>query len=292
MKLGVLSIAFGQIGHRELARKINHYGFDATHLEMNHITDVDCRPGKLSTGMANHLAEEFARYGVNIPVLGCYVNLIDKDTERRKLNLKQLKEHLRFARDFGASTVTTETGTANVLSPWEHHPDNQNEENWNELRAVVENLAEEAEKWGVFLGLEGYTNNVINTPERMERLLQEVPSSNLGIVMDPCNYIDESNKHRQDDVIRDAIARLGNRILIAHAKDFNYAAKDRADHRNVQPAAGTGELNYPLYMELLMEAKPYMKIYLEHLHESQMLASADYVNKALESGRRTQEVRT
>jgi sugar phosphate isomerase/epimerase len=288
MKLGILSIAFGQIGYRELARKISQYGFDATHLELNHITDVDCRPGKLSTGLANHMAEEFARYGVQIPVLGCYTNLINKDLDQRKLGLRQLKEHLRFARDFGASAVTTETGTANLYSPWDHHPDNQNEKNWNELRAVVEELTEEAEKWGVSLGLEGYTNNVINTPERMERMLQEVPSSNLGIVMDPCNYIDESNKHRQDEVIRESFARLGDHILIAHAKDFNYAAKTQTD-QIVQPAAGTGELNYPLFMELLADAKPYMKIYLEHVHESQMLTSTDYVNKTMETVRRQRE---
>lgn len=283
MKFGVLSVSFGELGYRELAQKVASYHFDATHLELKYVTDIDNSPGKLSTGCANLVAEQFARYGVKIPVLGMYTNLIDVREEARRRALRQLKEHLRFARDFGASAVTTETGTANPHSPWEHHPDNQNEANWRKLKEALEELAEEAERWGVFLGLEGYYNNVLNTPERMERMLEEVPSPNLGIVMDPCNYIPQKDAHRQDEVMREAFERLGDRILIAHAKDFNYRhADDTAEHKLVQPGAGMGDLNYGLYMRLLNEYKPHVKIYLEHLAESQMLASSSYIRKHLE----------
>jgi sugar phosphate isomerase/epimerase len=282
MKFGVLSCSFGQIGYKELARKISDYGFDATHMELNHILDIDHRLGKLSTGAANEVAEQFDRQGVRIPILGCYSNLIHPDPVQRRYLIDQFKEHLRYARDFGASAVTSETGTANAASPWEHHPDNQNEDNWNLLKAVLVELAEEAEKWGVFVGLEGYFNNAIDTPERMERMLLEVPSSNIGIVMDPCNFIPQKDEIRQDEVIREAFARLGDRILIAHAKDFNYREHDdKAEHKIVQPAAGTGDLNYPLYLQLLNEHKPNVKIYLEHLAEDQMLASSAFVGQIM-----------
>ncbi len=286
MKFGVLSIAFGEIGYRELARKIGSYGFDATHMELKHILDIDHAPGKLSTGCANMLAEEFQRHGVRIQALGMYTNLVDVNEERRQYGINQLKEHLRYARDFGASVVTTETGTVNPHSPWEHHPDNRKEESWIKLRAAVEELAEEAEKWGVFLGLEGYYNNVIDTLAAMERMLREVPSSNIGIVMDPCNYITQKDEPRQDEVIQEAFDKLSDRILIAHAKDFNYRHDDdTAEHKMVQPAAGTGYLNYPLYLKLLHERKPYVKIYLEHLAEHQMLTSMSFVRQIAESVR-------
>jgi sugar phosphate isomerase/epimerase len=282
MKFGVLSVSFGQIGYQELARKISAQGFNAAHLELNHIHDIDHRLGKLSTGVANLVAEEFQRHGVRIPILGCYTNLIHPDPVKRRYLIDQFKEHLRFARDFGASAVSTETGTANRESPWEDHPDNQNSDNWKLLKSVLEELAEEAEKWGVFVGLEGFFNNVIDTPERMQRMLQEVPSSNIGIVMDPCNYIREKDAPRQDEMIREAFERLADRILIAHAKDFNYRKHDdKAEHKTIQPAAGTGDLNYALYLQLLNEYKPNVKIFLEHLTEDQMLTSSAFVQQAM-----------
>ena len=287
MNFGVLSVAFGDCTYQELAQRIRRNQFDATHLELTLVNNIDHRLGKLSTGLANVVAEEFERAGVRIPVLGCYVNLIDVDLERRKVYIGQLKEHLKYARDFGASAVTTETGTANRNSPWEYHPDNQNEANWKLLKSVVEEVVEVAEKFGVSLGLEGYYNNVINTPERMQRMLEEVPSMNLGIVMDPCNYINASLAHRQQEVIEDAFSRLGDRILIAHAKDMIFKSADTSEeHREIQPAAGTGILDYATYMKLLHEYKPYIKIFLEHLTEEQMPTSIAYVRKAYESVKR------
>ncbi|MBB6732752.1 sugar phosphate isomerase/epimerase family protein [Cohnella zeiphila] len=282
MKFGVCSVAFGPIGYQELARKISLYGFRSTHLEMNQIVDIDHRLGRLSTGVANLVAEEFDRHGVRIPILGCYSNLIHPDHENRRYLINQFKEHLRFARDFGASAVSTETGTANRESQWDPHPDNQNEDNWKLLRNVVEEITEEAEKWGVFVGLEGFFNNVIDTPERMHRVLQEIPSSNIGIVMDPCNYIRKRDATKQDDIIKEAFDRLGDRILIAHAKDFNYRQyDDMAQPINIQPAAGKGDLNYPLYLRLLTEHKPNVEIYLEHLSEDEMFTSCAYVGKIM-----------
>jgi sugar phosphate isomerase/epimerase len=269
MKLGILSVAFGPVGYKELAVKTAEMGFASTHFQCKHITDVDIRrPGKLSTGLGNEIAEAFARQGVKIPALGCYMNLIDRDAERRLQSIRMIKEHLRFARDFGASMVTTETGTANLQSQWEHHPDNQNEQNWALLRSVLEELAEEAEKWGVSLGLDGYFNNVLNTPERMENMLEQVASTQLGIVMDPCNFIPPQQAARADEIMTEAFERLGERILIAHAKDFALAAEGL--YASPEPAAGTGLLNYPLYFSLLSRSKPHCTLCLEHLKGHQM----------------------
>jgi L-ribulose-5-phosphate 3-epimerase len=287
MNFGVLSVAFGECTYQELAQRIQRNQFDATHLELTLINNVDHRLGKLSTGLANVIAEEFERAGVRIPVLGCYVNLIDVNLERRKEYIGQLKEHLKYARDFGASAVTTETGTANRNSPWEHHPDNQNEANWKLLKSVVEEVVEVAEKFGVSLGLEGYYNNVINTPERMQRMLEEVPSMNLGIVMDPCNYIHAGLAERQQEVMAEAFTRLGKHILIAHAKDIIFKSADTSEeHREIQPAAGTGILDYATYMKLLHQYKPQIKIFLEHLKEEQMSTSIAYVREAYELAQR------
>lgn len=276
MIFGVASQAFEEKRYRELAPQVRDFGFDAIYLELKHLIDFEFKPGCLSKEYANHFAEVYDRSGVSIPVLGCYSNLIHPDSELRRENIVLFKEHLRYARDFGASIVATETGTASDQNPWDPHPDNQNEANWNLLREVLTDLAEEAEKYGISIALEGYYNNVINTPERMERMLREVSSKYLGIVADPCNYINRAVVARQDEVILEMFDRLADYMLIAHAKDIYIS-----DTKESTPAAGTGTLNHSLYYSLLLDRKPGMKIYFEHLNEAQMVRSQAFVQGVL-----------
>ena len=50
-----------------------------------------------------------------------------------------------------------------------------------------------------------------------------------------------------DSMLEEMFCRLGDRIVIAHAKDVKAAAGDGTD----LPAAGLGVLDYPLYLRLL-----------------------------------------
>jgi hypothetical protein len=46
----------------------------------------------------------------------------------------------------------------------------------------------------------------------------------------------------------------------------------------IQPAAGTGLLNYPHYLRLLTSAKPHVHLFLEHLAPERMFASLGIVS--------------
>lgn len=274
MRLGVLSVTFGNRTLHDLANKIADAGFTSAHVELKHIREFQgLGPGHMSTGFANYVGEVFERAGVHIPALGCYTNLIHTNESERRRGIQLFKENIRFARDFGASVVTTETGTANPVSQWEDHPDNQSERNWQLLTDTVSELVEEAARWGVFVALEGYTKNVVNTVERMQRMLEQFPQSNLGIVMDPCNYIDPSNMDHQDGILHHAFHKIGMHTVIAHAKDF------RIDEQGdmIQPGAGTGFLNYDLYVTLLHQAKPHVDLFVEHFYETETAQIVHFV---------------
>ncbi|MCM3748755.1 sugar phosphate isomerase/epimerase [Paenibacillus pasadenensis] len=284
MNIGILSSSFGIRPLRELALAMGQKGFRTTQVNLKWISDIDSSPGKLSSGLANYVAETFQQQGIRIPSLGCYTNLIHPDAEERRRGIRRVKEQIRFARDFGSSSVATETGTLNLENQFEGHAGNQSEDNWNLLTDIVGELLEEAEKWNVHLALEGFTKNVIDTPERMQRMLEKYPSSHLGIVMDPCNYIDETNMDRQEAVIDDAFERLGEFILLAHAKDY------RIDEGTmIQPAAGTGLLNYPHYLQRLLQSKPHVHLYLEHVPEDQMYQALGIVTNHIKNVSATNE---
>ena len=72
------------------------------------------------------------------------------------------------------------------------------------------------------VGIEGVAKHVINTPERMKRVLDEVKSNNLQVIFDPVNLINENNYDRQDELVRKSFELFGDRIVAIHAKDFVY----------------------------------------------------------------------
>jgi sugar phosphate isomerase/epimerase len=112
----------------------------------------------------------------------------------------------------------------------------------------------------------------------MQRMLDEVGSANIGVVMDPCNYILPQQARRTDEVLFDAFERLGDRIVIAHAKDFSFTSEGA--FAKPEPPAGTGMLNYPLFMSLLNRTKPHVNLILEHLKEPQMPQSIAIIHEA------------
>src|SRR5690606_31992508 len=100
---------------------------------------------------------------------GCYINMIHPDKIERQKALDRFKEHIRFARDFGCSIVGTETGAVNAKMGYT--VDNFAEGPFQDVVASVSELVEEAEKWGIIVGIEGGINHPIYTPKLMNRML-------------------------------------------------------------------------------------------------------------------------
>lgn len=271
MSVGVLAHLFGQLPVHQLAAQVGEKGF--THIQLalwKAIDGIDfTKPGKLSPGLAMHIAETFDRHGVSISVLGCYIRLFERDPEQRKINTERFKELLRHARFFGCPVVAAETG---------HYPDDHTEEDWKTMRQVLEELVEEAERWGVYVGLEAANGHLIATAQDLRRMLDEVPSSQIGVVIDPGNLLNESNFERQDEVIEEAFRLLGDRIVAGHAKD-RYRAEDG---RVLTAPAGQGKMNYELYMKLLNEYKPHAHIIMEVAPPDQMLETKRFIESVRE----------
>jgi L-ribulose-5-phosphate 3-epimerase len=259
VEFGVLAHNVGPSPLSELPRRINERGFKYVQLALaKAITDIDTSLGRLSPGLANHVAEEFAKHGVGIPVLGCYIDMVNPDEESRRYGVERFKEHIRMARHFGTAMIATETGFESAKY--------SSDQAWELMRRTVEELLEEAEKWGTFVAIEPCNGQIIHTAGQWQRLSEELPSPNLGAVLDPNNILNGSNFGAQDEVIRDAFERLGSRIVLAHAKDKAYGPEGGL----IEVCAGKGSMNYPLFMELLRKHKPYVHVTLEAVAPEEM----------------------
>ncbi|WP_046079057.1 sugar phosphate isomerase/epimerase family protein [Halomonas sp. HG01] len=242
----------------DLVADIARRGLGSVQLAPSKSFDIPTPPGSLTPGLAHRIASAFRRQDVQIAVLGCYVNIIHPDPDERRSALTRFKEHLRHARDFGCGIVGTETGNVNADIVY-------TEDNFREapLQAVIESvreLVEEAERFGVIVGIEPGVNHPVYSPETVTRLLDSVDSPNLQIIFDPVNFLTIDNYARQRDIFREALDSWGDRIAVMHAKDV------RISDGALRPAAvGQGLLDYAFLFEWLAPRKPNLNVILDEV---------------------------
>jgi sugar phosphate isomerase/epimerase len=129
---------------------------------------------------------------------------------------------------------------------WKYHPENRSAAAWKDLRTELDFALKLAEGAGIQLGIEPEPGNVICDACSAERLLKEVASPNLGIVLDAANLLSAATLAQQDDVMKKAVGLLGEKLLLAHAKDI---APD-----GTVVAAGAGAVHLGLFVKLLRGA--------------------------------------
>jgi L-ribulose-5-phosphate 3-epimerase len=276
IRVGVRAHDFGRLPASELAARIAAKQMVCTQLAPGKaIAGLDLKPGVLNPGIAHEIGEPFRKHGVQIAVLGCYVNPIHPDPMTRISLLGLFKEHLRYARDFGNGLVALESGSVNAdYSP---HPDNHSEAAFQQSLSSIAELVAEAEKFGVIVGIEGVTTHAVSTPVKMRRMLDSIASNNLQVVFDPVNLLSPDNYTDQERIIGESFDLFGDMIAIIHAKDFT-----AGDSQFTCTRAGRGRLRYDLVMQFAVQKKPGISILLEDANEQTAEECRDYLLKTAE----------
>ncbi len=216
-------------------------GFSCAHVAISKIRDdfdMKDAPEKLNAEYAEQFRRDFEEAGMECAVLGCYLNLADPDPERRARTQEIYKAHLRFAAMTGAQVVGTET-YANPESVFAE-PAPQSEEAFRLFMDSLRPVVRFAEECGAVLAVEPVWYHIISTPERAARMLEELSSDHLQIILDAVNLISPETAGRADDVVRNAISLLGDRVRILHMKDFILQPDGKMD----ACACGLGSMQY------------------------------------------------
>jgi sugar phosphate isomerase/epimerase len=119
----------------------------------------------------------------------------------------------------GTSTVTLCTGTRDPEDQWRHHPDNTSSEAWRHLLQSFEAAVSIAEAHGIVLGIEPELANVVNSAAAARRLIAEMKSDRIRIVLDPANLAEQAQPQQRRRIIEEAVDILAGHIVMAHAKD-------------------------------------------------------------------------
>ncbi|TAH67126.1 MAG: sugar phosphate isomerase/epimerase [Anaerolineaceae bacterium] len=250
---------------------VKEQGFTCVQLALSKvIKEFPVDNGALTPGLAIYLRNMFKEAGIDIAVLGCYLNLAHPDPVMLDQIRKTYLAHIRFASILGCGVVGTETGAPNKEYKFEEA--NRTEESLkifiNNLRPVVEY----AEKMGAVFAIEPVTNHIVYNSKRARRVLDEISSPNLQIILDPVNLLDLDNYMEQNEVIEEAIDLLGEDVAIVHMKDFIIR-----DNSIISVAAGNGELNYKPIIEFIRTRKPYIHCTLEDTKPDNAVAAREYI---------------
>jgi L-ribulose-5-phosphate 3-epimerase len=276
LRIGVRAHDFGCLPAEELAAKIASHGMVCAQLALGKaIAGLDLRPGILNPGLAFDIGQKFQHQGVQIAVLGCYVNPLYPDPPTRRSLLGLFKEHLRCARDFGNGLVALETGSMD--SEYRPHPDNHSENAFQQSLASIAELVAEAEKFGVVVGIEAVSTHAVSTPQKMRRMLDSVASHNLQVVFDPVNLLTADNHEQQERIFQDSFNLFGDRIAIIHAKDY---VIETGAVKTAQ--IGKGWLRHDLVMKFALEQKPGISILLEETREDTAADSGRFLRRVAE----------
>lgn len=273
LRLGVRAHDFGRMPADALAARIAAGGFSCVQLALNKaIAGLDLRAGDLNGELARDIGGAFELHGVGIEVLGCYINPIHPDLQTRAVLLDIFKDHLRCARDFGCGIVALESGSVNAdYSP---HPANHGEKAFQTMLASISALVAVAENFDVSVGLEAVTSHTVSTPQKMRRVLDEIGSHKLQVVLDPVNLLSAENFRQQLRVIAEALDLFGDRVAVVHAKDFIF---ENGALKTVP--AGRGQLDYAPVLKFIRSRKSGFSVLLEEAGANAAGGCAEFLRR-------------
>ena len=240
------------------AEKAKSEGFSCVHLAYQKVMGQVCfDDAALNEGLACYTKRVFQREGLDIAVLGCYLNLAHPDPEELQKIKSRYFGHLRVAALAGCSVVGTETGAPNAQYKLDGATHSK-----EALDTFIRNLAEvveRAEHWGVSMAIEPVWNHIVYNADRAVEVLKAIKSPNLRIILDPVNLLCMENADDRDEIFQDAFEKLRDHIAVIHIKDFV-----RRDGKLISVAAGTGEMRYENLLRMVKQSKPFVQATLEN----------------------------
>jgi len=223
-------------------------GFSCAHLALSKVVDgfsMADAPARLNVELAEWVKGAFADNGLECAVLGCYLQLATTDAEALARTQAIYRAHLRFACMMGAGVVGTETPLAQSDQLNIHDP-----EALALFLRCVEPLVRCAEEEGAILAIEPVACHIVNTPQRMEQVLDALKSDHVRVILDAVNLLTRDNHADAQAIVDEAIRRFGDRVSVLHMKDYTV---DPDAYMTKACACGTGLMGYERLLEFAGE---------------------------------------
>lgn len=261
---------FGKCSASELARRISEKKLESIQLALfKAIEDLDPSvPIKIEQLM--QIKSEMDKENIKIAVLGCYLNYGHLNENIRKKNIQVFKEHIDYAKILGARVVGTETGA--FRDDFNFHPWNHSEEAYQLVKASLMEMVNYAEEKKVDIAIEPVADHIINTLQKLRRLLDEIDSKRIKVIFDPVNVLTYENHHEQQKIMDKAFSLFKDELLIVHAKGYKCNGEDI-----VEVPPNLGDLDYGHLVELIKSSPQKIDILLENVRPEKLYKNIKFI---------------
>ncbi|WP_321476406.1 TIM barrel protein [uncultured Paludibaculum sp.] len=255
---------------RELAREHRKLGYGAAYCPVVKSGD---------TARLRAIEAGFAAEDVVLAEVGVWVNLLEADAAKRKVNIQKVTDGLVVADETGTRCCVDIVGSYNPKY-WDG-PDPRNvtqacfDAAVENARAIIDAVKPKRAKFSY--EMMGWT--VPDSPDSYLKLIRAVDRKGFGVHIDVCNIISSPARfYNNAAVIRECFQKLGQWILSCHAKDLEWVKEMNLHFLEVVP--GRGGIDYRAYLEAVAGLPQGAPLMLEHLKTAEEYAEgAAYIRK-------------
>ena len=276
MQIGIMSGTFARATLEEVLDAVVNHGMSCVQFNLSS-AGVTKIPTHIDEDLCDKIREEMGVRNITMTALAGTYNMIHPDLQRRADGLRNLRVLASACERLGTSVITLCTGTRDPDNMWRRHPDNDTPEAWEDLVVSMRQAIEVAEEYQVTLAFEPEVANVVDSSIKARRIIDQIGSPYLKIVMDGANIFHTGELPRMREILDEAFALLGEHIAFAHAKDLDRDGE--AGHL----AAGKGLLDYDQYLSLLNNADSDVPIILHGLSEAEVDGCVAFLREKIES---------
>ncbi|MBB6408504.1 sugar phosphate isomerase/epimerase family protein [Mesorhizobium sangaii] len=218
MRLGIFAKTFPGAEPAAVLAAVRHAGYETTQFNLA-CAGLPSMPDAVPAEAVAAIRAAAQSTGVSLAALSGTYNMAHPDKALRDDGLRRLAVVIEAAAALDIPLVTLCTGSRNAADQWAYHPDNADPAAWSDMATEMAKALALAEAARVDLGIEPEQANIVTSAKDATRLIAEMGSKRLKIVLDPANLFEHATPDEARAVVAAAIDEAAGHIAMAHAKD-------------------------------------------------------------------------
>ena len=230
MRIGICTTDFDRaMPARALFQRAADLGFEVVQLAFGSVEECDFSasaqieiPEAVSPDALRAIAAASREAGVPIGAVNGTWNMAHPDAAVREEGLRRFDGFLNAVAALEVPIVSLCSGSRSRDGLWTYDETNVSESAWRDMAEGMARAVKMAERRGITLAIETEASNVVDTPERARRVLDEVGSPNLKMVLDAANlfHTGEAAPENVRPTLDRAMECFGREVVLAHGKDI------------------------------------------------------------------------
>lgn len=213
MKIGVRAHDYGRREIAQMAEVLEREGYQSVQLALPKAFSSIRSYEYIAEKELYEIAEEFGKRGIEIAVLGCYMDLGNPDASVREAAVKTFGKYLGFSKNIGARLTGSETAYSHLTKLEKHR--------WFPfMMDSLKRLTEEAERLNTWMGIEPVAWHPLDSADTAAEVIRDLKSDHVKIIFDPVNVLERPGEVLQEAYWRRCFKELGPYIETIHLKDF------------------------------------------------------------------------